>query len=87
MVAMTYIVTTNSLDDDPEETVHATFDEAVEYARKWFVDGYEDLVKGDPDQFIPLVEEAVEVLVENLRAGREYRCSMFFEHVTIQKAA
>lgn len=82
---MPYILKIESLDDEAEETIFETMDEAVKYAVDWFVAGYDnDTI--DRDTRIAAAVDAVE-LARDLREGREFYCPRFYERASLRDAA
>ena len=79
---MRYILTLESLDDERQELPFDTVDDAVKHAVEWFVEGYNNETI-DAATRIKVAEDAVE-LAHDLREGREFYCSRFYEKAQLR---
>lgn len=82
-----WVITTSSLEQEPEERRFESRDGALDYAVAWFVGGLE-FNTGDPSAVAPFgLAEDVERLIADLRGGRKFQCSRFYEEVTLHHDA
>lgn len=81
---MTWRLHTDGLDHEPAATDFASAPAAIAYAAWWFLDGYvdNDTMPGMPDE---TVLEDLDELLSDLRAGREFYCSRFYEKVRLEE--
>lgn len=71
----------SGLDEDDEERLFESEAEAIEYARKWFLDGYDnDTINDDGRESAKKYAAQIE---PDLRSGREFYCPMFYEKIRL----
>ena len=74
----------SGLDEEKEEKLFDSEQEAVEYARKWFLDGYDDNKTLDDEDRCRAREYADKIAPE-LLANASFCCPMFCETITLDR--
>jgi hypothetical protein len=79
-----WILRTESLDEEVQERAFGTKDEAIDFAVVWFVSSYDPDTNETMRGHVPhgLAEDVLQ-LIEDLRNGREFRCSNFYETASV----
>ena len=73
---MTIRLRFSSVDDEPEEMEFKTIEDAITYAKQWFLDGYET-----NDENREIARKEAEHLASSLEAGAGFHCGMFNETI------
>jgi hypothetical protein len=82
-----WILKTDSLDEEPQEREFDSKETAIDFAVVWFVSSYDPETNETMRGQVPsgIAEDTIQ-LIDDLRSGREFRCSNFYETASITKA-
>lgn len=69
----------SGIDEDAIIKEFDTINEAIDFAKPWFRDGYDNDTIDDITR--KRAEEYLAILVDDLREGKDFHCSMFHEWI------
>lgn len=69
----------SGIDKETEEKEFNTLEEAIDFSKSWFIEGYNNDTISNEDR--KRANEYLAVLVDDLREGKTFHCGMFHERI------